>query len=158
MVAESGASLLDPNAKAALIERILPRATVVTPNLPEARELAGLGEGADAGGARARRSRRSGPDAVVVTGGHTDDGADVLFDGDGESLRIEGPRYPTAPRTARAAPTPRRWRRSSPAARSSPTRPAGRGRSPPRRSATGCARSARAPGPWTSFGLGAERG
>ena len=41
MVSESGATLLDPNAKAALIERILPRATVVTPNLMEARELAG---------------------------------------------------------------------------------------------------------------------
>ena len=39
MVAQSGATLLDPNAKAALIERILPLATVVTPNLPEARAL-----------------------------------------------------------------------------------------------------------------------
>ena len=46
MIAESGATLLDPNAKAALIERILPLATVVTPNLPEARALSGLGEGA----------------------------------------------------------------------------------------------------------------
>jgi hydroxymethylpyrimidine/phosphomethylpyrimidine kinase len=30
---------------------------------------------------------------VVVTGGHTEDGADVLVDDSG-SLRIEGPRYP----------------------------------------------------------------
>jgi hydroxymethylpyrimidine/phosphomethylpyrimidine kinase len=30
---------------------------------------------------------------VIVTGGHADDGADVLFDGSG-TLRIEGPRYP----------------------------------------------------------------
>src|ERR671931_2737459 len=43
MVSQSGAVLLDPNAKAALIELVLPLATVVTPNLPEARELAGLG-------------------------------------------------------------------------------------------------------------------
>lgn len=42
MVSASGAVLLDRNAKAALIERILPLATVATPNLPEARELAGL--------------------------------------------------------------------------------------------------------------------
>ncbi len=52
MVSQSGAVLLDPNAKASLIERVLPRATVVTPNLPEARELAGLGEAASARTAR----------------------------------------------------------------------------------------------------------
>ena len=39
MVAESGARLLDPSARAALIELLLPRATVATPNLPEARAL-----------------------------------------------------------------------------------------------------------------------
>jgi hydroxymethylpyrimidine/phosphomethylpyrimidine kinase len=41
MVAESGARLLDPDAQRALVEEILPRATVLTPNLPEARVLAG---------------------------------------------------------------------------------------------------------------------
>ena len=63
MVAESGATLLDPNAKAALIERILPRASVVTPNLPEARALSGLGASATPAGARgggARAGRGSG--------------------------------------------------------------------------------------------------
>jgi hydroxymethylpyrimidine/phosphomethylpyrimidine kinase len=40
MVAESGASLLDADAQRALVEEILPRATVLTPNLPEARVLA----------------------------------------------------------------------------------------------------------------------
>ncbi|HSI82084.1 MAG TPA: bifunctional hydroxymethylpyrimidine kinase/phosphomethylpyrimidine kinase [Solirubrobacterales bacterium] len=92
MVAESGSALLEASAKAALIERILPRATVATPNLPEARELAGLGEGA-----RAEELGRAildlGPAAVVVTGGHAEDGADVLVDGHG-ATRIEGPRYP----------------------------------------------------------------
>jgi len=39
MVAESGAQLLDPSARATLIELLVPRATVVTPNLPEARSL-----------------------------------------------------------------------------------------------------------------------
>ncbi len=39
MVAESGAELLDPTARAALITLLLPRTTVVTPNLPEARAL-----------------------------------------------------------------------------------------------------------------------
>ncbi len=41
MVAESGAVLLDDAARAALAARLLPRATVITPNLPEARVLAG---------------------------------------------------------------------------------------------------------------------
>ncbi len=46
MVAESGGRLLDAGAEGALRELILPRATVVTPNVPEARVLAGLGEDA----------------------------------------------------------------------------------------------------------------
>ena len=46
MVAESGAQLLEPEARVALVELLLPRATVVTPNVPEARALTG---GADAG-------------------------------------------------------------------------------------------------------------
>jgi len=91
MVSQSGAVLLDPNARAALIERILPRSTVATPNLPEARQLAGLGEGA-APEELARAIQALGPAAVIVTGGHSGDGADVLFDGVG-ALRIEGPRY-----------------------------------------------------------------
>ena len=92
MISESGATLLDPNAKAALIERILPRATVVTPNLAEARALAGLGDGA--GQVELGEAVLAlGPEAVVVTGGHTEDGADLLVEAAG-SLRIEGPRYP----------------------------------------------------------------
>jgi hydroxymethylpyrimidine/phosphomethylpyrimidine kinase len=91
MVSASGAVLLDRSAKAALIERILPLATVATPNLPEARELAGLGEGAPAE-QLARAIQALGPEAVVVTGGHADDGADVLVDGAG-TLRIDGPLY-----------------------------------------------------------------
>ena len=43
MVAESGAELLAPVARRALVELILPRVTVVTPNVPEARVLAGVG-------------------------------------------------------------------------------------------------------------------
>jgi hydroxymethylpyrimidine/phosphomethylpyrimidine kinase len=91
MIAESGANLLDPGAKAALIERVLPRATVVTPNVPEARSLSGLGERAS-GRELGEALLALGPDAVVVTGGHADDGADVLVEPHG-ALRIEGPRY-----------------------------------------------------------------
>jgi hydroxymethylpyrimidine/phosphomethylpyrimidine kinase len=92
MISESGATLLDPRAKAALIERILPRATVATPNLAEARALSGLGPAASPQ-ELGRAMLALGPDAVVVTGGHSEDGADVLTDASG-SLRIEGPRYP----------------------------------------------------------------
>jgi hydroxymethylpyrimidine/phosphomethylpyrimidine kinase len=92
MVSESGAALLDPNAKAALIERILPLASVATPNLLEARALAGAGEAAGPD-ALAEMVQALGPQAVIVTGGHTEDGADTLYDGAGV-LRIEGPRYP----------------------------------------------------------------
>jgi hydroxymethylpyrimidine/phosphomethylpyrimidine kinase len=95
MVAESGAVLLEPAAKEALVELILARAAVATPNLNEARELSGLGESATSEElARAvLELGGQGPKAVVVTGGHSDDGADVFFDG--ETLEaIDGPRHP----------------------------------------------------------------
>jgi hydroxymethylpyrimidine/phosphomethylpyrimidine kinase len=92
MVAESGATLLDPEAVEALRAWILPRATVVTPNLPEARVLSGLGEDATAD-ELARAVHALGPRAVVVTGGHADEIADVFYDG-GEPVAIPGERYP----------------------------------------------------------------
>ncbi len=92
MVAESGARLLEPDAERVLVSDVLPLATVVTPNLPEARALTGLGE--DAGGeALARAVHALGPRAVVVTGGHRDEATDVFFDG--ERLEaIRGERHP----------------------------------------------------------------
>ena len=92
MVAESGAVLLDPAAKRTLIERLLPQAAVATPNLSEARELTGLGP--EAGGEElARAVKGLGPAAAVVTGGHSDSGEDVFFDGE-KLERIGGPRHP----------------------------------------------------------------
>jgi hydroxymethylpyrimidine/phosphomethylpyrimidine kinase len=90
MVAESGARLLDPDAQAALVELVVARATVVTPNLPEARVLAG--DDALDGEALARAVRALGPEAVVVTGGHRDEAVDVLFDGE-QVVEIAGERY-----------------------------------------------------------------
>jgi hydroxymethylpyrimidine/phosphomethylpyrimidine kinase len=92
MVAESGAVLLDPEARGALVERLLPLASVATPNLAEARELTGLDEGASQE-ELARAVKALGPDAVVVTGGHSEDGADLFFDGQ-EAVSIPGPRHP----------------------------------------------------------------
>jgi hydroxymethylpyrimidine/phosphomethylpyrimidine kinase len=92
MVAESGATLLEPDAREALRTRILPRATVVTPNLPEARVLAGLGDEA-AAPELARAVRALGPQAVVVTGGHAEEIVDVFFDGV-DTVAIPGERHP----------------------------------------------------------------
>ena len=83
MVAESGAVLLDRDARDALRELLLPRAAVVTPNIPEARVLADGFADPDADApALARAIHSLGPRAVVVTGGHRDTAADVFFDGD----------------------------------------------------------------------------
>jgi hydroxymethylpyrimidine/phosphomethylpyrimidine kinase len=92
MVSESGAILLDDDARGALVERLLPLATVVTPNIPEARELTGAGS-QDSQEDLAREVLALGPGAVVVTGGHSDQVVDVFFDGR-ESAAISGERYP----------------------------------------------------------------
>jgi hydroxymethylpyrimidine/phosphomethylpyrimidine kinase len=91
MVAESGASLLDGEAHEALAIRLLPMATVVTPNIPEARILAGADESISQE-ELARAVQGLGPSATVVTGGHSDAGADLYFDGR-EAIAIPGPRH-----------------------------------------------------------------
>jgi hydroxymethylpyrimidine/phosphomethylpyrimidine kinase len=92
MVAESGAVLLDEEARSALVDRLLPLATVVTPNIPEARELTGASEG-DSQEDLAREVLALGPRAVVVTGGHSDRAVDVYFDGTNAEA-IDGERHP----------------------------------------------------------------
>jgi hydroxymethylpyrimidine/phosphomethylpyrimidine kinase len=92
MVAESGSRLLDEDAVQALRETLLPRATVVTPNVPEARALAGLGDDASIE-ELARSIRDLGPENVVVTGGHREEAVDLFFDGR-EVVEIPGPRHP----------------------------------------------------------------
>jgi hydroxymethylpyrimidine/phosphomethylpyrimidine kinase len=91
MVSESGAVLLEDAARAALAERLLPLAAVATPNLLEARTLTGLRDDADQL-QLARAVRELGPAAVVVTGGHTQAGNDLFFDG--EAVEIGGERHP----------------------------------------------------------------
>jgi len=91
MVAESGAQLLDPAARVSLTELLLPRATVVTPNVPEARALLG-GAGDDDVEALAQSIHALGPRVVVVTGGHRDEAIDVFFDGE-RLVELPGPRH-----------------------------------------------------------------
>jgi hydroxymethylpyrimidine/phosphomethylpyrimidine kinase len=84
MVAKSGDALLRPEAVRALVELLLPMATVVTPNAPEATVLSGI-DVHDAASAReaARRIHALGPALVIVKGGHLDGESsdDLLFDG-----------------------------------------------------------------------------
>jgi hydroxymethylpyrimidine/phosphomethylpyrimidine kinase len=78
MVASSGAQLLEDDAVDALVRLLFPLATVVTPNLFEARALTGL----DAPRRElAERLHELGAAAAIVTGGHGDSAVDHLFDG-----------------------------------------------------------------------------
>ncbi|HEX7280222.1 MAG TPA: bifunctional hydroxymethylpyrimidine kinase/phosphomethylpyrimidine kinase [Solirubrobacterales bacterium] len=92
MIAESGARLLDEGARRALAEKLLPLAAVVTPNIPEARALTELGEGASQA-ELARALVAMGPRAAVVTGGHSAAIVDVFYDGS-EVVEIPGERHP----------------------------------------------------------------
>jgi hydroxymethylpyrimidine/phosphomethylpyrimidine kinase len=119
MVAESGARLLDTDAQRALVQEILPRATVLTPNLPEARVLARWGsdpgpadaemdepanaemepeeESQDAEVLRlAREVLALGPRVVVLTGGHRVRATDLFLGSaaDGGAVEIPGERHP----------------------------------------------------------------
>jgi hydroxymethylpyrimidine/phosphomethylpyrimidine kinase len=92
MVASSGATLLEADAVGALVARLFPLATVVTPNLIEAKALAGV----DAPRRElAERLHALGAAAVIVTGGHGDDAVDHLFDGN-EHLEIPVERHDVA--------------------------------------------------------------
>jgi hydroxymethylpyrimidine/phosphomethylpyrimidine kinase len=77
MVASSGARLLQDDAVEALVVRLFPLATVVTPNLLEARVLVGEGTRREL----AERLVALGTPAAIVTGGHGDEAVDHLFDG-----------------------------------------------------------------------------
>jgi hydroxymethylpyrimidine/phosphomethylpyrimidine kinase len=98
MVAQSGDSLLDPDAVATLLRRLVPRATVLTPNVPEAEALTGRPIGDLAAMEAAGRALLDlGAQAVLVKGGHMDGPVvtDVLVTIEGVR-RFESPRIHTA--------------------------------------------------------------
>lgn len=85
MVATSGDRLLETEAEAAVMRLLLPLATLVTPNLHEARILTGLPvEDEEGMEAAARRLVELGSTAALVKGGHTGgvEAVDLLFDGE----------------------------------------------------------------------------
>src|SRR6476469_7146299 len=91
MVASSGARLLEDDAVEVLVSRLFPLATVVTPNLLEARALAGEGSRREL----AERIHELGAPAVIVTGGHGGEAVDHLFDGE-RHVEIEVERHDVA--------------------------------------------------------------
>ena len=96
MISKSGYHLLQPDAEAILISELLPLATVVTPNIPEAevlvhRKIETLADMEEA----ARALHAMGPKNILLKGGHrTEDATDILFDGH-RFVRFEAPRIPT---------------------------------------------------------------
>ena len=97
MVATSGSVLAAGGAVDALRRQLLPMASVITPNLPEAcvlvgRDIATRAEQDEA----ARELLATGAQAVLVKGGHGDGAAyDVLAHADGRISRFEAPRVET---------------------------------------------------------------
>lgn len=97
MIASSGARLLDEDATGVLLCSLLPRATVVTPNVPEALVLSGmkridtLADMKEAG----RTILDLGPDYVVMKGGHLpgEEAVDILV-GPHTEVVVKGPKYP----------------------------------------------------------------
>lgn len=84
MVAKSGDHLMDVNSKRTMIDRLIPLAIVVTPNIPEAEVLLDvpIDSIVDAEDAARRIVHELGATAVVVKGGHFEgDAIDVLYDG-----------------------------------------------------------------------------
>jgi hydroxymethylpyrimidine/phosphomethylpyrimidine kinase len=82
MISKHGASLLDESARDALVRKLLPRATLLTPNVPEAEALSGLTiRGVEDATEAARIIADLGPRAVLLKGGHLagDRAIDVLY-------------------------------------------------------------------------------
>jgi hydroxymethylpyrimidine/phosphomethylpyrimidine kinase len=80
LLASSGARLLENDAVESLVARVFPLATVVTPNVPEARALTAAGD--DVSQAElAEKLVALGAPAALVTGGHAEESVDHLFDG-----------------------------------------------------------------------------
>ncbi len=98
MVAKGGAPLLAEDANQAIIARLLPLASVITPNLPEAAALLGepVAETREEMEKQAGRLLQRGPRAVLIKGGHLEsaDSPDVLIDAGGV-IWFEGVRMTT---------------------------------------------------------------
>ena len=102
MVAESGDSLLQKEAEEMLVEKLLPRATLVTPNWPEAEVIArrlGLSLELDVETLGRKMVRSLSGPAILIKGGHRsgEQATDLLFDKQTDEVKkIAAPRIQTA--------------------------------------------------------------
>ena len=96
MVSKSGFDLLEPEAAQTLITELVPLATLVTPNLPEAEKMVGykvenMEEMVRAG----KDILAMGPKAVLIKGGHLNDSADDYLQLQEQGLWFSGKRFAT---------------------------------------------------------------
>lgn len=84
MVSKSGYDLLVPEAKEALIKRLIPLASIVTPNLPEAEAITGMKiENLEQMKEAAKKIVEMGAKNVLIKGGHlAEDATDLFYDGE----------------------------------------------------------------------------
>lgn len=96
MISKSGAPLLQPDAIGALKKDLLPFATIVTPNIPEAEVLAGRQIASPAHAQEAAKAIRAlGPQTVIIKGGHLEGAPVDLVLHDGQFTPIESERIDT---------------------------------------------------------------
>lgn len=100
MIAKSGAPLLSEDAVAVVRDELLPLATIVTPNLPEAEKLTDqIIKTTDDMQAAAKKLQAMGVNNVVIKGGHftaDNQSSDFVLLADGRSFRLRAPRVATA--------------------------------------------------------------
>lgn len=95
LVATSGALLYEQADVSLYLDELIPRASVITPNIPEIKALTGISVDSEADMERAARQLHAcGAAAVLVKGGHLSGprAMDLLFDGEAFH-RLEGPRF-----------------------------------------------------------------
>ena len=114
MVAKGGDPLLREDAVATLRRLLMPLASVITPNIPEAEALTGLQVASDADARDVARALVDlGAKAVVVKGGHREGPAtDLFYDGSAfRNFRPLGypPPTPMGPAAPSPRPSPRAW-------------------------------------------------
>jgi hydroxymethylpyrimidine/phosphomethylpyrimidine kinase len=96
LISKHGAPLLAEDARAALIERLIPRAALLTPNLHEAAALAGFPvRDPDQMRRAAEAIAKLGARAVLVKGGHLETGATDVLLADGRFYEFPAPRIAT---------------------------------------------------------------
>lgn len=99
LAASSGRALLDDEGRAALMETLLPRVTLLTPNRPETALLLGQAISSEEGTFIAECGQRLlgyGPRAVLIKGGHAegDESVDFLITPELGVTMLKGPRLP----------------------------------------------------------------